>query len=254
MRLVTYNILDGGEGRADPLGEVIEAQRPDVVALIEADCPAVNERIAKRLNMDLIHAVGQGDSVALLTKWTIVESINHGALQPEISKSCLEALVRSPAGEEWPICALHLHARAYVSDESERVKELRTILPLFEKYRTQGRPHLLVGDFNANSPVQKIDPAKVKEATREAWEKNGNMLRRDAVQMILDAGYVDVLHAVDPRTGESCGTFTTQQPGQRVDYVFAHSVAGGRLKQARIETDRLAKYASDHFPAVVEII
>ena len=34
MRIVSYNILDGGEGRADPLAEVIEAQRPEVVALV----------------------------------------------------------------------------------------------------------------------------------------------------------------------------------------------------------------------------
>jgi endonuclease/exonuclease/phosphatase family metal-dependent hydrolase len=206
------------------------------------------------LNMDLIHAVGQSDSVSILSRWTILESINHGALHPELSKSCLEVIVQSPAGEQWPICALHLHARAYVSDENERLKELGALLPLFEKYRSKRQPHLLVGDFNSNSPVQRIDPDKVKEATREAWEKNGNMIPRQAIQMLLDAGYVDVLDAVDPAAAASDGSFTTQHPGQRVDYVFAHSMPRERFKHARIETDRLAKYASDHFPLIVEII
>ena len=45
MKLVSYNILDGGEGRADPLAEVIESQSPDIVVLIEADNPDVLERI-----------------------------------------------------------------------------------------------------------------------------------------------------------------------------------------------------------------
>ena len=36
MRICSYNILDGGEGRADPLAEVILAQRPDIVAIVEA--------------------------------------------------------------------------------------------------------------------------------------------------------------------------------------------------------------------------
>src|ERR1700742_3098059 len=117
MRVVSYNIPDGGEGRADPLAEVIEAQHPDIVALIEADVPAVNERIAKRLNMDLIHAVGQSDSVAILSRWTIAESVNYGALHPSLSKSCLAAIIQSPTGETWPVCALHLHARAYLADE-----------------------------------------------------------------------------------------------------------------------------------------
>src|ERR1700743_39824 len=103
MRLVSYNILDGGEGRADPLAEVIEAQNPDIVALIEADVPSVNERIAKRLGMDFVHAVGNSDSVALLSKWTIVDSINHGVMQKGLSKSCLEATVVSPKGESWVI-------------------------------------------------------------------------------------------------------------------------------------------------------
>ena len=46
MRLVSYNILDGGEGRADPLAEVLLAQRADVVVLLEADQISVVERIA----------------------------------------------------------------------------------------------------------------------------------------------------------------------------------------------------------------
>ena len=37
MRIVSYNILDGGVGRADPIAEVLLAQRPDVVGLVEAD-------------------------------------------------------------------------------------------------------------------------------------------------------------------------------------------------------------------------
>ena len=47
MRIVSYNIYNGGEGRADPLAEVIEAQRPDVVALLEADDPATLQHIAR---------------------------------------------------------------------------------------------------------------------------------------------------------------------------------------------------------------
>ena len=48
MRIVRYNILDGGEGRADPLAEVIEAQRPDLVALVEA-----TDAMLKAANVEL---------------------------------------------------------------------------------------------------------------------------------------------------------------------------------------------------------
>jgi hypothetical protein len=85
MRVVTYNILDGGEGRADPLAEVLEAQRPDIISLVEADVPAVVERIAKRLSMDFIVAPGDGHCSALLSRWPIQQTINHAALNQRFS-------------------------------------------------------------------------------------------------------------------------------------------------------------------------
>jgi endonuclease/exonuclease/phosphatase family metal-dependent hydrolase len=35
--------------------------------------------------------------------------------------------------------------------------------------------------------------------------------------------------------------------------VFTHGIEPARLKEARIEHDRLARYASDHFPVMVQI-
>src|SRR5438874_7607884 len=98
MRIVSYNILDGGEGRADPLGEVIEAQRADVVALVEASDLTVVERIAKRLDMDFVHAPGKKHASVLLSRWTIRESINHALLHKALSKSLLEVTLVDPAG------------------------------------------------------------------------------------------------------------------------------------------------------------
>src|SRR5947208_12803681 len=84
MRVVSYNILDGGEGRTDPLAEVILAQRADIVALVEADNLAVLERIARRLSMDFIHAPGNKSASALLTRWTLRDSINHAPLTSKL--------------------------------------------------------------------------------------------------------------------------------------------------------------------------
>jgi endonuclease/exonuclease/phosphatase family metal-dependent hydrolase len=70
---------------------------------------------------------------------------------------------------------------------------------------------------------------------------------------MLDSGYVDTLHAVRADYATTHGTFSTQQPGQRVDYIFTHGLKKSRLKDAWIEYDRLAKYASDHFPVGAEI-
>jgi endonuclease/exonuclease/phosphatase family metal-dependent hydrolase len=254
MRVLSYNILDGGEGRADPLAEVIEAQRADVVCLVEASDLAVVERIANRLKMDHVQAAGRTKGAsALLTRYTIRDSANHALLRGGLSKSLLEATLIDPAGTEWGFGVVHLHAHARESDEAEREKELAVVLDVFAPHRAGKRAHLICGDFNANSPMQRIDIEKCKPSTRKEYAENGGDLPRRVVQTMLDGGYVDTAHAVRGDWAATHGTFSTQFPGQRVDYIFAHGVDRSRLKDAWIEYDRLAKYASDHFPVGAEI-
>lgn len=51
QRIVGYNILSGGEGRADPLAEVLIAQRADLIVIEQADDSDVLQRLASRLDM-----------------------------------------------------------------------------------------------------------------------------------------------------------------------------------------------------------
>jgi endonuclease/exonuclease/phosphatase family metal-dependent hydrolase len=130
---------------------------------------------------------------------------------------------------------------------------MRKVLELFAPHRKAKQPHILCGDFNSNSPTQKIDIAKCKPATQKEYKKNGNEIPRRVVKRLLSAGYLDSLDAFDASFAASNGTFTTQFPGQRVDYIFTHGFEKSHIKNAWIETDRLAKYASDHFPVGIEV-
>ncbi len=254
MRIVSYNILNGGEGRADPLAEVLVAQRPDIIALVEAENADVVDRIALRVGMDVFHAKGPRHAAAILSRWPIAETIDHAAIKPAISKSFLEAVVVDPATSfRWHVGVVHLHAKATEADEQKREREIQVVLDTFAPRRRERVPHLLIGDFNANSPIQQIDPARCKPATRQAWEANGGQIPRRVVATILGAGYVDSLHVVDEEAARTSGSFTTQYPGQRLDYVFAFGFDTSRVCRASIEHDRLAKYASDHFPVGAEI-
>ena len=255
MRIVSYNILTGGEGRADPLDEVLLAQRADVIALVEAEDPVVLERIARRLKMDYVQAMGnKSGASALLSRYPIRDSINHALLSKGLSKSLLQASIDEPGGHRWHFGVVHLHARATEDDERKREAELDIVLKIFEPLRAQRTPHLLLGDFNANSPVQQIDLARCKPSTREQAAANGGSIPRRVVQRILNEGYADTYYSVSPDDARTKGTFSTQFPGQRVDYVFAHSIPAERIKSAWIEYDRLATYASDHYPIGVEIL
>ena len=253
MRLVSYNILEGGVGHADALADVIFAQRPDLVALVEAEDEAVVDHIARRLKMEYLPAAGNSHASALLTRWPVRESINHAPLHKGLEKSLLEATVIDPTGREWTVGVLHLHAHGLEADEDVRMGELDVVLKVFEPHRRAGRPHLLCGDFNANSPYQQVDPAKCKPRTQKEWEQNGGGLPRRAVQKVLDAGYKDTLREADPRASETVGTFKTEFPGQRVDYVFAYGIESGHLKRAWVEQSETARHASDHFPVGLEL-
>ena len=254
MRLVSYNILDGGTGRADPLAEIILAQRSDIIVLVETEDPAVVERIATRAKMDFIRAGDGRQSATILSRWPIVETVDHAALRREISKSLLEATVRPPEGTEWIIGAAHLHAGAFDADEQVREKEVDAVLEAFARHRRERRRHVLAGDFNANAPYQRIDPSRCKPKTQQAWEANGGDVPRRVVQRLLDAGYVDTLRAADEQKAAADVSFTTLHPGQRVDYVFGFGIEPERIRDAWIEHDRLAKYASDHYPVGVEFV
>ena len=253
MRLVSYNILDGGAGRADALAEVIAARRPDLVALVEAEDEAVVDVLARRLGMGALHARGNTHASALLTRWPVRESINHAPLHGGFEKSLLEATVVGPAGREWTVYVIHLHARATEADEEQRMRELDVVFKVTQPHRAAGRPHLLCGDFNANAPYQRIDPAKCKPRTRREWEENGGGLPRRAVQRLLDAGYVDTLRELHPADAETAGSFTTEFPGQRVDYVFAFGTERALVKEAWVDQSEPARGASDHFPVGLEI-
>jgi endonuclease/exonuclease/phosphatase family metal-dependent hydrolase len=253
MRVLSYNILDGGTGRAELLGDAIEPQRPDVVALVEADDPGVVETLAGRLGMDFIHAPGNSHASALLSRLPIAETVNHAPMHAGLEQSLLEATVVVPGGAEMTLGVLHLHARPYEADEAVRERELDVILDVFRPHREAGGPHLLCGDFNANAPHQRIDLARCKEKTRLAWQANGGGLPRRVVQRLLDAGYLDTLYAFDPEAGATHATFTTTEPGQRVDYIFAHGLAPAGVRRAWVITDPPTIEASDHFPVAVDL-
>lgn len=270
MRIVSYNILDGGVGRADPIAEVLLAQRPDVVGLAEADDPAVLDRIAWRLGFDWIAAEGRkGRTAALLTRGRILESINHTArLEASTAaarraagsasgspsrppRSFLEATIELD-GASMAFALVHTTAKASERRERKREEEIATALEILADGRATGAPHILLGDFNATSPIQQLERDRLPDASRKYFDKYGDLSRR-AIDEILTAGYIDTLAAHDPESARCAATFTTLQPGQRIDYIFTFGIPREQIKSAWIETDRLATYASDHYPIGAEV-
>src|SRR5437773_8242752 len=78
MRIVTWNIWNGGVGRLDAIERVLRGQDADVVALQEANDRVGVEALAAALDMQLVYGDANSEfAVAWLSRLPISRSENH---------------------------------------------------------------------------------------------------------------------------------------------------------------------------------
>ncbi len=246
---MTYNILNGGEGREAAIIDVIREAAPDVVVLQEVMGPAVLERIATTLAMThrLAQGPDHGRKVGLLSRLPILSARIHRPWGTW--RSWLEVSIQLPDGQMLTIYGLHLVAFHPWFCELWRRWELRNLLQHIRQVAPG--PHLLAGDFNAIAPGDRARfdaaPLWVKA---QLWFQAGRVLRR-ALKLPLDAGYVDCFRTLHPH--KDGFTLPASDPAVRLDYVFANSCLSDRLRACQVVTQPDAvKTASDHLPVLAE--
>lgn len=249
---MTYNILEGGVGRIDPLAEVIRLAGPDVIVLQETTDEGHFHRLADRLGMDRFLAINPRDregATGLLARWEIREATNLAAVDRRLTRSALQAVLRGPERGEIAVLGLHLHARETEADEAVRFTELPAIL---EAAARLGPRHVIAGDFNTSHPDQVIDLAKLRPGSRGRIAGQGNRLPRDVIGRMLEAGFADA-HSIGRKPAEFDTSLTTSSPAMRVDFVFVPQAMATQVKRCEVFKPEMARYASDHFPVVAEI-
>jgi endonuclease/exonuclease/phosphatase family metal-dependent hydrolase len=245
LRVLSYNILLGGEDRLPLIRDVIRAQRPDVVALLEANDRENAARLAGDLGLDLVLGDANSDfHVAWLSRLPVRRAENHR--EPIFDKTLLEIEV------EWDDRPLHLFA-AHLSagraeDEPRRAAEVRAILDVLRPLGA--RPHLLTGDFNAIHPADGVAWARLPWKAADQYTAAGYRIPRDAIPLLLRAGYVDCYRALHPE--EPGYTYKLPDPALRIDYCFASPALAARLRACDRATDPPADRASDHLPLWTE--
>ena len=158
-RVLSYNILVGGQPRINQITAMIQAANPDIAGLVEATNPRVVETLAKRLGMQYrISAPGQNSTdwqVAVLSRLPIIHTEVH--VRPGVlTKPLLEVCIEEADGSQLTVLITHLTAsftkgRAGDSIRRDEVREIMRIMaPL------QGTPHLLMGDFNSLAPGDRL--------------------------------------------------------------------------------------------------
>ncbi len=194
-RVLSYNILAGGYSlraggarRTQQIVTMIRSTQPDIVGVVEAihpqmtKKPLVIEDIAEQLEMQLItanHPKHRHDyQTALLTRLPVVETQTH--MREGITKPLLEVCVEEASGERLTVFVTHLAAAFYQgwAGNHIRKREVREILKIMAARR--GTPHLLMGDFNAIAPGDRLQASTLLDyivkldKTRQAFVHDGD--------------------------------------------------------------------------------
>ena len=244
MRVLSYNILHGGTGRAPRIAAVIRDAAPDLVLLQEAIDPAVVADLARETGMGTWGAHPRY-STAYLSRAPVA---SHRWLTPRGARHpFLEVVLEDGVSR-----AFGLHLSAWFSKWSERrrARELRLLLESIREH--EHGFHFLAGDFNALAPGERLEAWRMPRWIQAMIWVSGRDIARDTIQLMLDSGYVDAWRARHP--AHPGHTFPTWDPHVRLDYVFLPSRYVERLSSVEILTGATdAKEASDHYPLLAVV-
>ena len=253
MRLLTYNIREGGIGRAEEIAEVIKAASPDVVALQEARDPVVVERIASLAGFRFSGS-RRSHSTGFLSN---VPVLDYGWRHPPRTR---HALLEVSLADGFPrVFVLHLRAWFSSWSERQRARELRGLLDGIQEQLIREQHafafHVLAGDFNALAPGERLDPSPMPAWIRGMIWLSGRDIARTTIEMMRSDGYLDAWRTLYADHQNDPGyTFPVWNPHVRLDYVFTPAAYASRFTACEVRrAPKEVLKASDHFPLLVEI-
>lgn len=166
---------------------------------------------------------------------------------PGSTHSFLEIVL---ADDQTRIFGLHLKPRFSKWSEAKRAREIRALLDGIKEH--QEGFHILVGDFNTRAPGERFNLQKMPIWIRVLIWASGRDIKRETVQTLLDAGYIDGFRRLFPN--DIGHTFPVYNPHVRLDYVFLPVRYADRLKSIEIiKQPPIVQTASDHYPLLAHL-
>lgn len=260
LRVLTLNVLFGGEERFDAILRLLAGERPDLVVLQECLGWEEGDRLARAaaaigVPADGAHALlgrarprgsGKRYHVALLSRRPLRDAVVHA--DPAVLGHCVAQATLD--GTDGPLTVLGAHFDSH--GEDPRLREARFVNSLVSPDAFAAGFHLLAGDFNALSPQDPYPPDLADLVRRAGTDKYGHPPRFDAMRVLLAHGWVDALRACAPD-----GPWVTAPRDRggvridyRTDYVLCSPPLAHRLRAARVVD---ATGASDHHALAVDL-
>ena len=250
LKLLTYNILNGGVGREEQLFEIIRQQRADIILLQEVGTSTLVQRIASDVEAEFFIAQGNsGHHLALVSrlplKW---QNSFHPA---PLAHTMLEARIEYGLGRELAIFGVHLAAPAYhILIELWRMVELRTILRRIAKIHPGA--YILAGDFNSIAPGDPVDIKSLPWSLRVSIFLHGGLIARQVIGFVRRAGLIDCYRLLHPN--EPGFTLPAARPNARLDYIFVNRLLEKNVRACDVTmTSPTVRQASDHLPVMVKL-
>ncbi len=253
MRIMTYNILDGGQDRLNDIITVVKKASPDVLIVNEAngfdaDNSKVLKSFAERTNFPHYHLEKCGDGwvyhTVILSKKPIT-SVN--ALRPVTR--CVARVGIQYDNAELTVVALHLSPFS----EKERLQEISLLVPLIEG----ARKTILAGDFNSLAVQDKLSSDQViqlPDGLKKKFTAQGKPQYK-VYKTLSDISFVDTAQVMKDFTATAPTLMEKDalHPAVRLDRILVSPDLADNIISYGVIENPTTGLASDHYPVIVEL-
>ncbi|HVA97027.1 MAG TPA: endonuclease/exonuclease/phosphatase family protein [Candidatus Acidoferrales bacterium] len=253
MKLMSYNILDGGVDRLPLIIDAIKKEAPDYLTINEANTFAQDDnKILKELTQqidlpyfDVALSEEYDYHVAAFSKYPF----KHTTKPHPLTRACLITLIDTDLGE---LSVASLHLTPYAEDL--RHPEIDLIIKAQKQYENR----ILMGDMNSLSQSDNYDSQIIQQFTVAQLKKftTDTQIRFDAINKILSVGYYDVAKELEKNKENTVPTPTskdTSHSQMRLDYIFISDSLLPHLKDYSVVKNKITDKASDHYPIIAEL-
>lgn len=250
LKLLSYNILDGGVGRDTWIREILTQQAADMVLLQEVTNEGLFQGWASALSGNGLIARGRGKhSLGLITRLPLLEfkSVHPVPLRHPL----LYARLNDSSGQTLDVIGVHLAAPAFnLPLELYRLRELDVVLKWID---TLGYTRAIVaGDFNSIAPGDSPNFHILPGWLRLSIFMQGGYIARQVIARMRAAGWLDAYRRVHP--DDPGYTLPALAPNSRLDYIFVNDAVYRQVRACEVvRCPDVVRRASDHLPVAIEI-
>ncbi|MDR7273744.1 endonuclease/exonuclease/phosphatase family protein [Catenuloplanes atrovinosus] len=260
LTVMTYNILNGGGSRLDDLLGIVDARRPDLLALQELRGwdragARVTTRVAAALGMTAhLARATLGMPVAVLVR-PPGRVLRHRVIRLPLHHA---ASIVEVATDRGPLTVTSAHLNPF-SGSRRRHEAAR----LVRDTRPADGMALLMGDLNALDPgtdhTARLGGMHHLYRSRHVRRHLPGKADTRAIETLLAAGYRDLWTAAGGR-GRPFTAPTTEgggrefaHDGMRIDYILGSGPLAGLCTSCETLTGGTTESASDHYPVVATL-